>query len=289
MKLLFAPFLALLLCTSCATASRVPATAQAAAPQADTLAAESFAYADTSGNVRSSVTAFLPTASTPLADSIRAFANRALADDAAFATWEGNKHITRAFSGDLRDAQSLVNFYGRENHAALRASLKEMQEENPEAFSDMRLDYTITVRKESETPRYVNYNVNSYQYSGGAHGGSTIYTTTFLKPSGKQLSYPIDTTRLEDLQPILRAGAARYFVECGETSATAANIYRFLLIDPTDPIPLPAFAPCLTPAGVSFTYQQYEIACYAAGLVSFTVPYDQIRPFLTADALRAIE
>ena len=49
-------------------------------------------------------------------------------------------------------------------------------------------------------------------------------------------------------------------------------------------IPLPANQPYLTPKGVAIEYKQYEIACYAAGMPSFVIPYDKARPFMTPEA-----
>ena len=53
-------------------------------------------------------------------------------------------------------------------------------------------------------------------------------------------------------------------------------------------LPLPATDPWLTKKGVSFIYQQYEIAPYAAGMPSFVLAYDDIRPYLTEDAAKML-
>ena len=39
-----------------------------------------------------------------------------------------------------------------------------------------------------------------------------------------------------------------------------------------------------TKQGLTFVYQQYEIAPYAAGLINFDIPYDKVLPLLTKDA-----
>ena len=44
---------------------------------------------------------------------------------------------------------------------------------------------------------------------------------------------------------------------------------------------LPAWAPYLTEEGMLFSYQQYEIAAYAAGIPAFVISFDQLKPYLT--------
>jgi hypothetical protein len=54
-----------------------------------------------------------------------------------------------------------------------------------------------------------------------------------------------------------------------------------LTMENNDYFPLPQAAPYFTADGVVFIYQQYEIACYAAGLPNCVISYDLIEPFLT--------
>ena len=54
-----------------------------------------------------------------------------------------------------------------------------------------------------------------------------------------------------------------------------------------DLIPLPVWTPYPTPEGLCFVYQQSEIASYADGMPAFTLPFDEVQPYLTPEA-RAI-
>ena len=49
-------------------------------------------------------------------------------------------------------------------------------------------------------------------------------------------------------------------------------------------IPLPSWPLYPSDEGLNFVYHQYEIASYAEGMPSFTVPYADIEPFLTPAA-----
>ena len=73
-----------------------------------------------------------------------------------------------------------------------------------------------------------------------------------------------------------------YFSEFGDPVSPEAVREQLFVED--GPIPLPAWTPYPTEEGLAFVYQQYEIASYAAGMPAFTLPYEDIAPWLTADA-----
>ena len=50
-----------------------------------------------------------------------------------------------------------------------------------------------------------------------------------------------------------------------------------------------ATSPTFTKKGLAFVYQQYETAPYAAGMVCFDIPYQQVLPLLTPDAAELVE
>ena len=49
-------------------------------------------------------------------------------------------------------------------------------------------------------------------------------------------------------------------------------------------IPLPSWPLYPSGDGLAFIYQQYEIASYADGMPSFTIPYADIEPYMTPEA-----
>ena len=53
--------------------------------------------------------------------------------------------------------------------------------------------------------------------------------------------------------------------------------------------PLPDCPPLFEKKGVTFVYNQYEIAPYATGLPSFTIPYEKLVPFMNATAKKLIK
>lgn len=185
------------------------------------------------------------------------------------------------YKGNVNTGDSILHYYVDGTTKYLKEQLADFMDAAPSETP--MLDYDFSARKTSDNDRYVNYNINVYAFLGGAHGTTTDYTVTIVKPSGRVLTQTVDTLQLKSLQPILRKGVLSYLHEQGETDATEATLGDMLFVE-NGIIPLPVHAPYLTDDGVCFVYQQYEIASYAMGIVTFTVPYDQIKPYLTEEA-----
>ena len=188
--------------------------------------------------------------------------------------------------GIIEKGKELVDFFGNSNYQFLEKELKDIKQYSADA--EIYMSYEANVRKTGETAHYLTYNSNTYTFEGGAHGSATDYSVNIDKATGKVLKETVDTTQVKALQPILRKGALRYFNAQGDKDITEKNLGDYLFIE-KGIIPLPKYAPYLAKDGVHFIYQQYEIGPYAMGMVSFVVPYSDIKAFLTADALRLIK
>ena len=188
--------------------------------------------------------------------------------------------------GIIEKGKELVDFFGNSNYQFLEKELKDIKQYSADA--EIYMSYEANVRKTGETAHYLTYNSNTYTFEGGAHGSATDYSVNIAKATGKVLKETVDTTQVKALQPILRKGVLRYFKAQGDKDITEKNLGDYLFIE-KGIIPLPKYAPYLAKDGVHFIYQQYEIGPYAMGMVSFVVPYSDIKAFLTADALRLIK
>ena len=83
---------------------------------------------------------------------------------------------------------------------------------------------------------------------------------------------------------MLKHGLMEYFEVKNETDLEAC-LQGVEMYD----IPMPACGVSYGPNGMDFVYQQYEVACYAAGLPSFTIPYDKLKPCLNVTGRRLVE
>jgi hypothetical protein len=164
-----------------------------------------------------------------------------------------------------------------ENDGLTEGQRKEILDEMP------GWEYEFNLLKDRETDQYVVFLSQDYVYLGGAHGGITGRGgLTFGKKDGLLVEKTVDPASLDAIQPLLRKGLTKYFSdEDMEIAQEELDNYLFL---ETGVIPLPAWTPYPSEEGLVFTYQQYEIAAYAAGMPEFTVPYADILPYLTPEA-----
>ena len=147
--------------------------------------------------------------------------------------------------------------------------------------------YEVTL--ETQTDRYVTYFYRQHEYQGGMHGYTTEVGFTFRKSDGKQIPLLEDTDSPEFAQ-LLKQGIKRFFG--GDTPASDEEVLEYLFADDVealDNLPLPGNAPYLTQTGVVFLYTQYEIAPYSSGIITFEIPFAQIKPYLTQEAKAMIQ
>ncbi len=172
---------------------------------------------------------------------------------------------------------------------------------------DMTYSYFLHVFKMEETERYITYLSKSEGFLGGAHGYATATGITFSKKDGRRIGYQTEYNREKDtfemkyqtlfnnpkadgLAQLIKEGVRSYFQEFDTDVTTDEQLKDMLIgVDDINKIPLPTNPPLFTKEGLSFTYQQYEIAPYAAGMINFDIPYEKIKPFLTEEATDLIK
>ena len=148
--------------------------------------------------------------------------------------------------------------------------------------------YDITVL--TETARYVTYYYHTYDYGGGAHGFTTEVGFTFRKSDGRQIPL-LANTDSPKFAALIKEGVRSYFSEGAETPLSDEALLEYLFAEETSSlnhIPLPGNAPYLSKTGLVFLYTQYEIAPYSSGIITFEIPFRDIRPFLTPEAQELI-
>lgn len=165
----------------------------------------------------------------------------------------------------------------------------------------MQFSSVISAEKLVEMPKFVTYQMTHSTYTGGAHGLYVLVGQTFRKSDGREIGYRteyekdsfeskmVDNNLLKDvnsakLYTMIKIGVLKYFKDNEMEIKSDEEMADYLQVEDINRIPLPANPPYLTATGVMFCYTQYEIAPYAAGIISFEIPYDQIQPFLTDEA-----
>lgn len=185
------------------------------------------------------------------------------------------------YSGSNDNGKALVDYYGNGTLDYLKAQRKELTDAGMKDAPGMSFD--MSIRKTDENEHYVTYTSSTYSYLGGAHGSAVEYSTNISKLTGKVLEQSVDTLQAKAMQPLLRKGVVSYLRQQGEKDVNEKNLGEYLFVE-NGVIPLPTTTPYLAKDGVHFVYQQYEIGPYAMGIVSFTVPYAEIKKYLTKEA-----
>lgn len=244
--------------------------------------------------VQCAISVDYPTEPNELSKNIRAILNEELAN-LYLGSMNGDEiEKQESYKGDLANGNLVIEKYCKDNFAYLKSQMKDLKEADPRANANM--SYDIRLNKEAETDSYVTYHCFSYVYLAGAHGSTFERSFNIVKATGKKLSQVVDTARVKDLQPILRKGVLSYLNQQSgnesqtenEEQITDAQLNDYLFIE-NGIIPLPSSSPYLAKDGVHFIYQQYEIGPYVMGLVSFTVPLEKIKPYLTGEALKLLK
>ena len=161
------------------------------------------------------------------------------------------------------------------------------QRENGEEESSYEVyktpyDCNNRIGLEYENDNIAVFYFTSEVFLGGAHGSHYVTYYTFNAKTGELITKILDRDKQKDMQPLLLAGIKEYFKEC-DPDMTDTDIREQLFTDGAL-IPVPSIEPLPSEEGLTIIYPRYEIACYAAGLVSFKIPYDKIKPYMTDKA-----
>jgi len=191
------------------------------------------------------------------------------------------------FDGNLDDAQAIADFYGKD--------LLQTIEKDIEApvFNGYR-SIDISSSKHYENDKCVTWFFTIYEYMGGAHPSQTAYGATFRKSDGRMFGHDLISNnwdKRQKLDSMIVEGLCKYFGEGSEEEVDAETLIHDYTNDKINNIliALPDYGPWFSKTGVDFTYQQYEIAPYAAGMPEVTIPYEKMEGLLSYPAANLIK
>ena len=124
--------------------------------------------------------------------------------------------------------------------------------------------------------------VGGYTYQGGAHGGSATFFYNWDTKANKNIT--LNDLFTDGYKDKLKAVAESIFRKDEKLSATASLADNYFFTDNK-------FALndnfLITPVGLKFLYNQYEIKPYAAGTTTLVIPYSQIKQLLRPNTVVA--
>ena len=270
--------MALASCKSGPAKSGTAAAEQDSVQQTAAFATDSIAFCEQKDStLKCSVVVDYPSGDDSLSVGVRRYVAGELAR-LFLPTMQEEDEPAAVFKGTKEDGKALVDFYGKLNFGYLKSQYAELKD-----FGIAGLSYDLSIRKTGETDSYLTYETSCYVFLGGAHGSAVCYPVNIVRSTGKVLAATVDTLKQKALQPILRRGVKEYISKAENRKIKDRDLQNMLFVE-HGIIPLPATVPVLTPEGLRFVYQQYEIGPYALGMVEFTVPYADVKSCLTKEA-----
>ena len=178
-----------------------------------------------------------------------------------------NESLGGTYTGSLMDYNQMLTYY------ADRTIQGYADAEVEEGWGPSEESYEF--KRGHETANIITYCLSQYTYSSGApHGFYLDSTATFRKSDGRRFGWDMFTfdgkTRLKAIL------ARRLRTDYGDDTF-------FKVPDASDPsFELPSHAPHINADGVVFTYPPYEIAPFAAGFITVTLPFTMVKGMLNA-------
>ena len=278
------------------------------------LEMENYTFSDSSKYANISIKAVLPVAKDSVSQVIRDSLVNLIGNSLRSyqgSQMEDTKPLIAKYNGDEKDAKSMLDYYSKEVSKLLNSQAKEdydekvkyweedttLTDEQRKEFKESVTpwDYSMDVTKTSEDSTFVVFNDTEYAYIGGAHGGVFGWGgITFRFSDGSIVKEFLKDNVTKDIQPLLKKGLKEYFNENADEKITTDKQLLEQLMLPEESkglIPLPAWTPFPDEKGkgLVFTYQQYEIACYAVGMPSFVLTWEELKPFLKEDILEYLK
>lgn len=220
--------------------------------------------------------------------------------------------LTSLYIGYNTTRQSRNKYEGVNNDmAALSEFIKNHTVENWKKEEDLSYigsaAVNLAVRANIANTRFVTFSVYDYSRIGIGHGGYTQTFHTFDIDRGKELS----NTDIFKAQTLDSVKMLLFDVMAGDThyvtwnkGVESASDVKSRIKGWQSPNPLPEGTKweeqeteseftlpqgALTGTGVVFSFQPYEIDCWAAGAYHFIVPYKKLLPYMTPKARRLID
>lgn len=182
------------------------------------------------------------------------------------------------YRGDITDGRGLLSHYMKEYTTGFENLTNEFG-----TRSDMLMFQEVVGSVVWESDKALTYCIAFENFLGGAHGEHLQSARTFRKTDGKMIQL-IDSTQLDKMQALMYEGLKDYLGQ-DITPNFNMKVSDMLFVKR---IPLPADHLVMRQNGLFFLYQLDEIAGYVYGMPSFTLPYDKVMPFMTAEAVELI-
>ncbi len=185
-----------------------------------------------------------------------------------------NGENVSSYTGDLSDGDALADYYARQ-YASYYSSDVDLKEYPAE------LEFRF--KKLSETDKFITYEVYLSEYCGGAIHGMYMSTgVTFKKSNGSVVTDIIRNTSDPAFKKIVIDEVL------SKINSSLEDITAYFKNDFNEN-PLPQSGLFLSERGVELRYQPYEIASYGDGIIEVSLPWWEIKDYLTDEAKSLVD
>jgi len=168
---------------------------------------------------------------------------------------------------EARDARDIP-----EAIKAFQDGFRKMQEEFPEELTGW--EASVEAFKTYEDSEVLTIEMDTYIFTGGAHGYPATRYLNFSKKTGAEMDA---VTLLKDADAFSAFAESAFRKQYGISSDTPINSTGFMFEDNQFQLPQNMG---LTPQGMVLHYNPYEAASYADGALVLEFPHEAVRPFL---------
>lgn len=188
------------------------------------------------------------------------------------------------YDGDIHNTKSIFKFASDVYFAMVKGDY--ILNENDYPFS---LFSILCLKAYVKANRFVTFLQYTHDYYGGAHGYYTERLISFDPIHREEIDYKyiFKDNCMEDIIVLLKEEACK----SPNYQEWKPNIDEFVCVKDEDDKPTGLYRlphPGLSNEGVVFSFQPYEISCFAAGTFHFTIPYERLKPYLTDKARKCL-
>lgn len=177
-------------------------------------------------------------------------------------------HSNWRYKGNIRDVNAIGKFASERYFAIQKAEHCDDPEGQSISFN------CLSLRQIATNGKYYSYQKQTYMYDGGAHGFPTESVVSFDAVRGEQI----------DWDYLFVPGSKEKVTALLNKAARADLRFRQNKEDSSLDETVVLHRPGLSETGVVFSFQPYEIDCYVNGSYHFTIPFEDIMPYLTSKA-----
>ena len=235
-----------------------------------------------------SFTADFPMASVSHADEIRKWLVDKIADsqsmdedvpplNAIYIGYTKRPNRGWKYRGDLHNHHQIAKFASSLYFAIKKGEYGTNDEDYP-----TYLFSTLSLQARVMNNRFVTYQLYTHDYNGGAHGYYTEKLVSYDHVHKQEIDYKYlfkPESEKELLNILLEEAKETYQYSYWNPQITESVVDVDENGNPTGGYTFPR--PGLSDEGVVFSFQPYDIDCFAAGTFHFTIPYKRVRHLLT--------